>query len=105
MKEFYEIEEEATALAEDAIADGEGAWVRPSVIGLDPRCGGKLYVCLGFIACSNNDIRSLDYYGGFEYVAPEYRAQVGEYTFFSADDERVQDHIAAYYNDGEEDER
>jgi hypothetical protein len=103
MKEFYEIEEETIALAEDAISEGDGTWVQPSVIGLDPRCGGKLYVCRGFIAADNTYIRSLDYYGGFEYVAPEYRRQVGAYTFFSADDGRVQDHIAAYYNDGEED--
>jgi hypothetical protein len=34
----------------------------------------------------------LDYYGGFEYIKEgEGRVTVGDYTFFTSDNERVQD--------------
>ena len=54
--------------------------------GLDRRCG-MIYLGEDFLATRNR--RSLDYYGGFEYVDPEYIQQVGGWTLYSADDDRV----------------
>ena len=54
--------------------------------GLDPRCG-MIYLGEDFLA--TRDRRSLDYYGGFEYVDPEYIQQVGGWTLYSVDDSLV----------------
>jgi hypothetical protein len=62
-------------------------------LGLDIRCG-RLYVDIvdEVIAVPNHNIRTLDYYGGFEYIKEgEGRVTVGEYTFFTSDNERVND--------------
>ena len=53
----------------------------------------------GWIASRNT--RSLEYYGGFEYIDNEYRTTVGEITFYSSDHGRVSDAIE-YYNDLQE---
>ena len=55
-------------------------------VGLDPRCG-MIYLGEDFLATRNR--RSLDYYGGFEYVDPEYIQQVGGWTLYSVDDSCV----------------
>ena len=54
--------------------------------GLDRRCG-MIYLGEDFLA--TRDRRLLDYYGGFEYVDPECIQQVGGWTLYSADDDRV----------------
>ena len=53
---------------------------------LDIRCG-TLFRGQDFLA--TRDRRLLDYYGGFEYVDPECIQQVGGWTLYSADDDRV----------------
>lgn len=40
--------------------------------------------------------RSLDYYGGFEYVPEDARSNFGNYTIYSADSERVADAVNFY---------
>ena len=62
-------------------------------LGLDNRCG-RLYVDIvdEVIAVPNHNLRTLDYYGGFEYIKEgEGRVTVGDYTFFTSDNERVND--------------
>ena len=64
-----------------------------SDLGLDIRCG-RLYVDIvdEVIAVPNHNIRTLDYYGGFEYIKEgEGRVTMGDYTFFTSDNERVND--------------
>jgi hypothetical protein len=67
--------------------------VPASDLGLDIRCG-RLYVDIvdEVIAVPNHNIRTLDYYGGFEYIKEgEGRVTVGDYTFFTSDNDRVSD--------------
>jgi hypothetical protein len=62
-------------------------------LGLDIRCG-RVMIDLAdeVIAVPNHNIRSLDYYGGFEYINEgEGRVTVGDWTFFTSDNDRVQD--------------
>ena len=68
-------------------------------IGLDPRSASKLYICdEGIIVYLDND-RTLQYYGGFEYVdSIGCRYQLGDWVFYSAEDDRVRDHIDRFYN-------
>jgi len=67
--------------------------VAASDLGLDIRCGRVLVDIVDeVIAVPNHNIRMLDYYGGFEYIKEgEGRVTVGDYTFFTSDNERVSD--------------
>jgi hypothetical protein len=64
-----------------------------SDLGLDIRCGRVLVDAADeIIAVPNHNIRGLDYYGGFEYIEEgDGRVTVGDYTFFTSDNERVTD--------------
>jgi hypothetical protein len=79
--------------------DASAQRVSAEAIGLDARAG---YVFIsteeGWVASRNT--RSLEYYGGFEYIDIEYRVTVGEITFYSEDHSRVADALE-YYNDNQ----
>jgi len=77
-----------------------------SDLGLDIRCGRVLVDAADeIIAVPNHNIRMLDYYGGFEYIKEgEGRVTVGDYTFFTSDNDRVSDCFQALREDLEVDE-
>jgi hypothetical protein len=74
--------------------------VPASDLGLDPRCG-RLFVNDEGIAVSKDSDRSLQYYGGFEYVDKDYRHELGEFVFYSVDDDRVREHVETFFNEEE----
>ena len=57
-------------------------------LGLDPRCG-TVYVGEDFVATPNPG--TLDYYGGFEYIDPEYTIRLGEWKLYFKGDSRIDD--------------
>lgn len=58
---------------------------------LDPRAFRScIWIGEDFVAIKKFACNALDYYGGFEYVDKDYRYTLGDYVFYSADDERVQ---------------
>ena len=66
--------------------------VRADKLGLDSRCG-FVYVSEqeSLIIAEGSNVRSLDYYGGFEYVNEEARQSFGRWTLYYGDEcERVQ---------------
>jgi hypothetical protein len=67
--------------------------VPASDLGLDIRCGRLLVDKADeVIAIPNHNIRGLDYYGGFEYIKEgDGRTTLGDYTFFTCENDRVQD--------------
>lgn len=67
-------------------------------IGLDPRAG-RVYVSREGIVVRNGNRSTLDYYGGFEYVDKEFVCTIGDYTFYSREDDRVYDAIDYYMNE------
>jgi len=73
-------------------------------LGLDMRCGRVLVDIVDeVIAVPNHNIRMLDYYGGFEYVKEgDGRVTVGDYTFFTSDNDRVNDCFEALRNSVDE---
>ena len=81
----------------EAIIDEEFREVTPKEVGLDSRAGYRLLINEDYIAVSKSDRRSLDYYGGFEYVDEENVTVLGDFVFYSADDERVQDHLDEFF--------
>jgi len=80
--------------------------VPASDLGLDNRCGRVLIDLVDeVIAVPNHNIRMLDYYGGFEYITEgDGRITVGDYTFFTSDNERVSDCFQALRQDLEVDD-
>jgi len=80
------------------LIDDEFRLVRPEDVGLDSRAGYTLFINEDYIAVSNSNRRSLDYYGGFEYVDKENVTVLGDYVFYSADDERVQGHLDFFFH-------
>lgn len=81
----------------EAIIDEEFREVTPKEIGLDSRVGYHLFIKDDYIAISKDNRRSLDYYGGFEYVDEEHVTVLGDMVFYSANDERVQGHLNEYF--------
>ena len=94
---MWELQEQIEKLVDQYFEDASAQRVSAEDVGLDSRAG-YLFVSTeeGWIASRNT--RSLEYYGGFEYIDIEYRTTVGEITFYSEDHSRVADAIE-HYND------
>lgn len=72
--------------------------VSAAKIGLDPRAG-RVYVDLDeqCIVADRHSVRSLDYYGGFEYVSEDAVVSIGDYKIYMGDAcERVQGALECY---------
>ena len=64
-------------------------------LGLDFRCG-RIYVSVDgdFVAVSNT--RSIEYYGGWEYIDSEFKFDAGDYRFYDSEASRVNRVIQCY---------
>lgn len=107
MSSFYNLQMDVNRLV-DELLEEDAKRVSATEVGLDERAG-YVYVANDFIAIRNTNRSSLDYYGGFEYVDKDCITGMGWYTFYSSDDERVQDAIDVFegrerYEDDEDDE-
>jgi hypothetical protein len=70
--------------------------VRGDKLDLDPRAGSVwVDVDNGYIIAGTSK-RSLDYYGGFEYVDVDNVIEFGRWKIYQGYDERVSDALAAY---------
>jgi hypothetical protein len=78
--------------------------VKPEDIGLDTRSAWRLYIDPEFegIIVPNSHIRTMEYYGGFEYVGRSFVVNTGQYTLYLAEDDRVQGCIDRWREDHEE---
>ena len=66
-------------------------------LGLDFRCGRILIsVDEGFVAACNP--RSIEYYGGWEYIDSEFKLDAGYYRFYDREADRV-DRVIRYYRE------
>ena len=66
-------------------------------LGLDFRCGRILIsVNEGFVAACSP--RSIEYYGGWEYIDSEYKLDAGDYRFYDRDADRV-NAVIQYYRE------
>lgn len=66
-------------------------------LGLDFRCGRILIsVDEGFVAACNP--RSIEYYGGWEYIDSEFKFDAGDYRFYDREADRV-DAVIRYYRE------
>jgi hypothetical protein len=102
---IYDMVDEMNEIAERTVRNTMEP-CKATDLGLDSRAGYALFVNEDCIAV-NGDGHMLDYYGGFEYVDKEYVRVVGDWKFYFADDQRVQEHICIYFAEQEtaEDEK
>jgi hypothetical protein len=73
-------------------------YVPADALGLDRRAGYRLFVNDDCIVTDKDGDRTLQYYGGFEYVDKDYRIEMGDYVIYLGDDERVRGCIDSYYD-------
>lgn len=93
--------EQMTAMVSRFIA--QMSEVQAKELGLDSRSfWGYAYVDETAIVVNKEQSRTLDYYGGFEYVDKAYRREVGDYVFYLAEDDRVRGHIERFLVANEE---
>lgn len=78
----------------EAIVQGMDRACGYDELGLDPRAG-RVWINRDCIITNNP--RSLNYYGGFEYIDREYVFEVGDYTVYLADADRVQRCVVKYF--------
>jgi hypothetical protein len=67
-----------------------------SQLNLDTRCGSTFYVNDEYIVIPLSQKRTLDYYGGFEYVDQSYVKTLGDWVFYNNGDDRVEGHISIF---------
>ena len=93
---MWELQENIEIMVDQYFEDASAQRVSAEAVGLDGRAG-YLFISTeeGWIASRN--ARSLEYYGGFEYIGTDYKVIVGEITFYSEDHSRVADALE-YYN-------
>jgi hypothetical protein len=71
--------------------------VIPEDLGLDMRSFGKAYTDgWDYLIVSKSDDKSIQYYGGFEYVDKNYRREYGDYVIYEGSDSRVYDTLENY---------
>ena len=67
--------------------------------GLDRRAAYRLWAAEeDCIVVHKDEDRTLQYYGGFEYVDKESRAEVGGYVIYFNTDSRVQEHLEFFFD-------
>ena len=93
---LFKLIDEVTELT-DSYVGGNMELVPANRLGLDPRCG-KVFVSPDCIAIHKANDRAVQYYGGFEYVDKEFRHEMGDYVFYSHEDDRIQGHLETYLN-------
>jgi hypothetical protein len=93
--DLFELIDEVTEITDNYV--GQMWHVPASELGLDQRCG-KLFANADCIAVYKDNDRSLQYYGGFEYIDKEFRHEMGDYVFYSVEDNRVCGHLVTYLN-------
>ena len=93
---MWELQEQVDQLVEQYLEDSGAIRVNAEAIGLDYRAG-TVYVSAEerFVAVVGST-RSLEYYGGFEYIDIESRMVIGDTTFYSDDHSRVADALECY---------
>lgn len=101
--ELMNLKDKLESFVDDIFSDYDTIAVYADKIGLDFRAG-----CVtiskegGFIATTNS--RTLEYYGGFEYVKSEDKITIGEWTFYFDSSSRVESALDYFYDENEDDE-
>ena len=92
---MYELAQQVNETVSQYIFDSGAVQVCASEAGLDERCG-EVYISVEHGWIATEQIGSLEYYGGFEYVGSGHKERIGEYMFYSNESSRVRNHIEIF---------
>lgn len=88
---FNELQYKLNELAEEFLSDMDE--VSAEELGIDTRAARRFYVSEEGIAIEMAQLRSVEYYAGFEYES-DYKSVIGDYVFWSADSNRIRGHMS-----------
>ena len=83
---LYNLISEANATMEEWLME-HATVTSAEAIGLDQRAGYRLWATTEAVIVKASNDRSLQHFGGFEYVDAEYRKQIGDYVIYSQDED------------------
>ena len=88
---LYQLHEQIDQTISDFLSESESYELGSrglELVGLDFRCG-RITVSIDndFVLSSNS--RSIEYYGGWEYIDSEFKTEYGDYTFYDGEANRV----------------
>jgi len=93
---MWELEQKIEELLEEYMESSGAVRVSAKDVGLDSRCG---FVWIStdeeWIAVEGNT-RSIDYYGGFEYIDNQAKKTIAQYTFYEGECERIESCLEFY---------
>ena len=90
MQELDELVRLVNDIVDSALS--EATQHTPPELSLDRRCARAIWRGKDWLCTELADKRTLEYYGGFEYVSPEYINILGSYVFYGIGDSRVLGH-------------
>ena len=76
--------------------------VNAEQLGLDYRAASTVWIDDDALIVLKSQDRTLQYYGGFEYIDSEYRMEVGKYVIYTSESSRVRDCFDCYEESLEE---
>jgi hypothetical protein len=92
---MWEIDEKINDLIEQIVGGPDVIMINAEDIGLDYR-SGNVYISVENDYVASASARSIEYYGGFEYIDSEYTTALGHIKFYSGEHSRVRDAIEYY---------
>ena len=75
--------------------------VEASAVGLDKRSAYAIWIDEDALIVTKDNDRTLQYYGGFEYVDKDARTEYGDYVIYSNSASRVSDCLEQYFESKE----
>lgn len=88
---LYQLHDQIEQVIENFIEDSNAIELGSNgleLVGLDFRCG-RIYVSIEQNFVFSHNARSLEYYGGWEYIDSEFKTEYGDYTFYDGEASRV----------------
>jgi hypothetical protein len=82
--------EQVTGLLAD---EDQFTFIRPEDCGLDNRTAYNVWIGDEGIVIRKSDLRTANYYGGFEYVDKEDIVAVGDYILYTINSDRIECHV------------
>lgn len=92
---MWEIDEKINDLIEQITGGPDVVTINAEAVGLDYR-SGTVYISVENDFIASASVRSIEYYGGFEYIDSEYTTSLGHIKFYSGETSRVRDAIDYY---------
>lgn len=97
---FDYLKDQINQTVQTFIDEAHAQWVPTDRLGLDRRASwNDLAVTRDWIAVPLDQDRTMQYYGGFEYIDPEHRTVFADWVFYSTESERVRDHASRLFPD------